>query len=524
MIIKQKLVVIFLLICVCHPFSLSAQERNSSRPNVIFIYADDEGRGMLGYEGQKIVKTPNIDFLAQNGLSFQHVYGCMYCAPARASLITGYADIRKGKFITNRAGIYMNYLEGRLTLDQVDERINKVEANENTGVVLPQVFKRAGYVTGEIGKLEYGFATSRKQMKDHEWDYYYGYLDHRMCHGFYPKVMFENGNPVEIPGNLRVDAFVDSTAFKYGPVFPQFAQNLFMEKAKDFIITNRNKPFFLYFPTNLPHGPVSVPAIDPAFIHNDSLTWKQKMYASMVKMIDDNVGTLMKLIDSLGLSKNTLIIYGADNGHRLYYEGKREEFDNITTAFRSADGGDLFNGNSSLAGLKTTNWEGGVRVPLVYYWPGGRVKKGAVSNQLISNYDLLNTMADLLHVKLPDQKDGISYVPALKGEKMKGHDYVIFSSMLGPALVTKDGWKLRTYLSKEKNIFQLYYLPDDYGEEKDLSSKYPARVDSLKRILLKECNGNLDNGVYHFAKEPATELDDVKKEMRNKITIKAKNS
>ena len=142
---------------------------------------------MLGYEGQKIIKTPNIDFLAHNGLSFQHVYGAMYCAPARASIITGYADIRKGKFITNRAGIYMDYLEGRLTLNEVDERINKVEANENTGVVLPQVFKRAGYVTGEIGKLEYGFATSRKQMRDHQWDYYYGYLDHRMCHGFYPE-------------------------------------------------------------------------------------------------------------------------------------------------------------------------------------------------------------------------------------------------------------------------------------------------------------------------------------------------
>jgi arylsulfatase A-like enzyme len=297
-----------------------------------------------------------------------------------------------------------------------------------------------------------------------------------------------------------------------------------MEKAKDFIITNRDKPFFLYFPTNLPHGPVSVPAIHPAFIHNDSLTWKQKMYASMVKMIDDNVGTLIKLIDSLGLAKNTLIIYGADNGHRLYYEGKREKFDNITTAFRSADGVDLFNGNSGLAGLKTTNWEGGVRVPLVYYWPGGPVKKGAVSNQLISNYDLLNTMADILQVKLPDQKDGISYLPALKGEKMKGHDYVIFSSMLGPAMVTKDGWKLRTYLSKGKSIFQLYYLPDDYGEEKDLSTQYPARVDSLKQIMLKECNGNLDNGVYHFAQEPATELDDVKKEMENKVTIKAKKS
>lgn len=509
---QKRIIILFLLIYACRPFSLSAQEHDPSRPNVIFIYTDDEGRGMLGYEGQKIVKTPNVDFMAQNGLSFQHVYGCMYCAPARASLITGYADLRKGKFITNRAGIYIDYLEGKLPLNEVDERINKVEANENTGLVLPQVFKKAGYVTGEIGKLEYGFATSRKQMRDHQWDYYYGYLDHRMCHGFYPEVMFENGKPIKIPGNLRPDAFVDSNAFKNGPVYPKFAQNLFMEKARDFIINNRNKPFFLYFPTNLPHGPVSVPAIDPAFADNDTLTWKQKMYASMVKMIDDNVGTLMKLVDSLGLTKNTIFIFGSDNGHQLYYETKREHVDNISTAFRSANGGDLFNGNSGLAGLKTTNWEGGVRVPLVYYWPGGPIKKGTVSNQLIANYDLLNTMADLLHVKPPDQKDGISYLPAIKGEKMQGHDYVLFSSMLGPALVTKDGWKLRTYVIKGKEVFQLYYLPDDYGEEKDLSNKYPDKVDSLKKILLKECNGNLDNGVYYFAKQPRTELSEAKNE------------
>lgn len=498
------------LFLMMQPLFVSGQRAASSKPNVIFIYTDDEGRGMLGYEGQKIVKTPHVDFMAQNGIVFQNVHGCMYCAPARASLLTGFADIRKGKFILNRAGVYIDYLEGKLTLPEVDARINKVEAGENPGMVLPQVFRKAGYITGEIGKLEWGFATSRKQMKDHGWNYYYGYLDHRMCHGFYPEVMFENGNPVKIPGNTRPDAFVDSTAFKYGPVYPQFAENLFMEKARDFIINNKDKPFFLYFPTNLPHGPVSVPAIHPEFINNDSLTWKQKMYASMVKMIDDNVGTFIHLIDSLGLTKNTIIIFGADNGHRVYYEGKKENYDNITTAFRSENGGDIFNGNDGMAGLKTTNWEGGVRVPLVYYWPGGPIKPGTVSHQLIANYDLLSTMADLLNIKIPDEKDGLSYLPLLQGKKMPGHDHIVFSSFLGPALITRDGWKIRTYLLKNKQVFQLYYLPDDYGEKKDLSKQYPKRTDSLKRILLKECNGSLDNGTFHFKRLPPTELGNIK--------------
>ncbi|MGH2643092.1 MAG: sulfatase-like hydrolase/transferase [Chitinophagaceae bacterium] len=488
-----------------------AQNSHPNKPNVIFIYTDDEGRGMLGFEGQKIIKTPNVDFMAKNGMVFQNDYGCMFCAPARASLLTGFSDVRKGKFITNRAGIYIDYLKGMLTLHEVDARLNKVEAVEHPGMVLSQVFDSAGYVTGEIGKLEWGFATSRKQMKDHGWDYYYGYLDHRMCHGFYPEVMFENGNPVRIPGNTRPDAFVDSNAFKHGPIYPEFAENLFMDKAREFIIKNRNHPFFLYFPTNLPHGPVSVPAIDPEFIHNDSLTWKQKMYASMIKMIDDNVGTFIKLIDSLGLSQNTIFIFGADNGHHLYYEGKKEHYDNITTAFSSANGGDIFNGNDGMAGLKTTNWDGGVLVPMVYYWPGGPIKPGTISYQLISNYDLLPTVADLLHVKIPDKKDGISYLPILEGKKMKGHNDVVYGSFMGPALVTRDGWKLRTYLLHGKNIFQLYYLPKDYAEEHDLRKQYPEKVDSLKRILLKKCNGNLRNGIYDFDTQPLTELNDIKR-------------
>jgi arylsulfatase A-like enzyme len=496
--------------CILH--SSHAQKNRQNKPNVIFIYTDDEGRGMLGYEGQQIIKTPNVDMMAKNGISFQRDYGCMFCAPARASFLTGFADIRKNKFILNRAGIYIDYLQGRLTLPEVDDHIDAIEKKENPGMVLPQVFAKAGYITGEIGKLEWGFATSSKQMKDHGWDYYYGYLDHRMCHGFYPKVMFENGNPIKIPGNTRPDSFVDSTAFKYGPVYPQFAQTLFMDKATQFIINNQQKPFFLYFPTNLPHGPVSVPAIHPDFMDNGLLTWKQKMYASMIKMVDENI-TLIHLVDSLGLSKNTIFVFGADNGHLLYYEGKKENYDNITTAFRSAYGGDVFNGNDGFAGLKTTNWEGGVHVPLVFYWPGGPIKPGTVSNQLISNYDFLTTMADLLKVKVPDKKDGVSYLPALKGVEMKGHDYVIFSSMDGPSIITKDGWKLRTYLKSDKEYFMHYNLKKDYAEENKLSKKYPEKVNALKQILLKEYNGDLHNGIYYFERTPATELDQVKRDV-----------
>ncbi|MBC9913072.1 sulfatase-like hydrolase/transferase [Chitinophaga varians] len=483
----------------------SAQSGKAPRPNVIFIYTDDMGRGMLSGYGQQIVQTPHIDLLARGGMRFDNSYGSMYCAPARASMLTGYSDVRKGKFALNRAGIYINYLQGKLTLPEVDERLAPFEQSEHPGMVLPQVFKKAGYVTGEIGKLEWGFATSRRQMAAHGWDYYYGYLDHRMCHGFYPMVMFENGAPVRIAGNTRPDSYPDSAALLNGKEKPQYAENLFMEKARQFIVGNKDKPFFLYYPTNLPHGPVSVPAIDPAFAHNDQLTERQKMYASMVKMVDDNVGTFIHLIDSLGLTKNTLIIFGSDNGHWLYYEGKQPRVDNITTRFYSDNGADIFNGNSGLAGLKETNWEGGVRVPFICYWPG-KVPAGTVNRNLVAGYDLLSTMADLLQVQVPDQKDGRSYLPSMLGKKAIPRDQVVFSSFMGPALVTRDGWKLRTYLLDNKNIFQLYHLPTDNRETKDLSAQYPQKVDSLKRVLTKACDGQLQNGIFYFNRLPATEV------------------
>lgn len=448
-------------------------------------------------------------------------YGCMYCAPSRASLLTGYSDIRKNKFILNRAGIYIDYLQGRISMDRVQATIDSIEANEKPGMVLPQVFKKAGYVTGEIGKLEWGFAVSFKQMKEHGWDYYYGYLDHRMCHGFYPMVMFENGKEVKIAGNSRPDAFVDSAAFRHGPVHPQFAEDLFMEKARDFIIRNRSHPFFLYFPTNLPHGPVSAPAIAPEFAARHDLTYSQKMYATMVKIIDDNVGKIKHLVDSLGISRNTIIMFGSDNGHYLYYEGRKEKVGNINTKFLSENGGDIFNGNDGLAGLKETNWEGGVRVPLVYYWPG-TIKPG-ISDHLLANYDILATMADLLHVKIADNKDGLSYLPELYGKQFNGHQYVVFSSMIGPALVTKDGWKLRTNVKGTNDVFQLYYLPRDYREDHDLATKYPEKLNELKRLLLKECGGSYTNGIYNFEHSPATELDQMPEAKKTNTSPISKN-
>ena len=163
-----------------------------------------------------------------------------------------------------------------------------------------------------------------------------------------------------------------------------------------------------------------------------------------------------------------------------------EEFNNIDTKFYSHLAGDIFNGNDGMAGLKFSNWEGGVRVPLIYHWPG-RIEGGKVLNQMVANYDMLSTFADMLDVEVPNKKDGLSYWPALFGNYSEKHEYVVFNSKLGPALVTADGWKIR--YQKTADIYQLYFLPDDYTEANNLAAKYPEKVELLKKKLLIECGG-----------------------------------
>lgn len=158
--------------CVVIPLSA----RDKERPNVVFIYADDLGRGMLSHYGQKIISTPNIDRLFQQGTSFEYA---IYSAPARASLLTGYHDCRRGKWNISDGG-QLEQATDYTILDFVERKVNAALVElPDTDLLLPQVFKCAGYVTGQVGKLDWGFTVTRQQVRKHGWDYYCGYLDHQ---------------------------------------------------------------------------------------------------------------------------------------------------------------------------------------------------------------------------------------------------------------------------------------------------------------------------------------------------------
>lgn len=484
-----------------------------SQPNIVFVYADDLGRGMLSAYGQKHFRTPNIDRVAREGMRFANSYGCAYCAPARASLFQGRHDCHAGQWTFTNGGIYTRYQSGELSMEEIMETVNTTSMTPTARTLfLGEALKEAGYTTGQIGKLDWGFASTPQRMKRQGWDYHYGYYDHIMCHGFYPSFLFENGERVDIEGNTHLfcgrgrswDECPESHAIRWNREGKKhYSQDLFNDKIQDFLDTNRNRPFFLYHPSQLPHGPISVPEIHPGIRQAEGLTDYEKEYASMVLRLDDTVGLIYEKLESLKILDNTVIIFASDNGHEVYARqtGKTSKttdihtgvkFDDITTRFTSEAGGDVFNGNDGMSGLKFTSWEGGARIPFMIRWPGV-VKENSSTTRLMANYDTMTTLSDIAGVKVPESRtDGVSFLPTLAGWEQEARKPVVFGSFLGPAIVTAEGWKLRSIAADQR--FQLYRLQDDPREEHDLSAACPDITQDLTAQLFSMCDGNLTNG------------------------------
>jgi arylsulfatase A-like enzyme len=488
---------------------------SKEKPNIIYIYADDLGRGMLSCYGQKLFKTPNIDRLAEEGIRFTNSYGCAVCAPARASLLTGYHDCHAGAWSYTKAGIYKDLSkENGLSYDEIRELVNNTSYNERSDeVFLATIAKRGGLTTGEIGKLEWGFSTTPERLAKHDWDYHFGYYDHVRCHGFYPPFLWENGKMIDIPGNEHMDC--GSTYQNETPENRKqsderggkevYSQDLFNEKIEKFIRNHKNEPFFLYHPSQLPHGPTAVPEVHPGVKNSESLTLWEKEYASMILRLDDTVGMIYATLEELGILDNTMIIFAADNGHEnAYYteegrcSGSKKTLDgriidHIDLNYTSELTGDIFNGNDSMSGKKKYSLEGGVRIPYIVRMPRAE-QAGTVSDSLIANYDTMATISDFLGVEQPEWKDGNSFLNSLRGVKQLPPEHVVFAGNVGPALVTPDGWKIR-YLTPVRR-FQLFYLPDDYREEKNLAEENPDKLREMATKLLKCCDGNMYHGTW----------------------------
>jgi len=467
---KQSNLIFFL--SVCSSLLFTAPSFSQTKTNVVFILADDLGYGDLGSYGQKLIKTPNIDRLAANGIRFTQFYaGTSVCAPSRASLMTGQH--------TGHTPIRGNYeIKPERQLPLPDSTFT-----------IAELFKNAGYTTGLFGKWGLGFPGSSGAPNNQGFDQFYGFNCQRQSHNFFPSHLWENTNRITLKNTLTQQE-------DYAPEFIQ-------KKAMQFLTNNRDKPFLLFLTYTLPHAGLQLPAGDPVFESykkkfNESpqpiaTTWNgvgyqpqaypKAAYAAMVSKLDQYVGEVVKKLKDLGLEKNTLIVFTSDNGpHRE--GGNQPEFFNSSGGFR---------------GVKRDLYEGGIREPMIISWPA-QIKKGAESNHIGAFWDFMPTFADLLKQEQPQNIDGISILPTLTAKvKQAQHAslYWEFHEDGGRQAVRMGNWKgVRLNVKKDKNAaLQLFDLSKDPQETKDLSSAYPDVVKEMSNIMR---NSRVENKDFPF--------------------------
>ncbi|MHC4495795.1 MAG: sulfatase-like hydrolase/transferase [Planctomycetota bacterium] len=414
----------------------SATAGRSNEPNIIFILADDLGYGDLGCYGQKTIKTPNIDKLAGEGMKFtDHYAGSTVCAPSRCCLMTG--------LHTGHALVRAN---GNVPLRASD-------------VTVAELLKDAGYSTGIIGKWGLGEAGSTGIPNKQGFDYWFGYLNQRHAHNYYPTYLWRNKEKVSLKNEVNhVIGGRDRTPGGVATKRVEYSHDLFAEEALGFVEQNKDRPFFLYLPFTIPHANneaggkgMEVPSFGP---YSDK-DWPdpQKGHAAMITRMDGDVGRLMAKLKKLGLDENTVVMFSSDNGP--HKEG----------------GGDpaFFNASGPLKGYKRALYEGGIRVPMIARWPG-RIKVGSVSDHISAFWDFLPTCCELVGVEAPEGIDGISMVSTLLGEsrRQKKHEvlYWEFHEQGKKLAVRMGNWKgVRLNVAKKPDgPIELYDLRDDIGE------------------------------------------------------------
>ncbi len=482
--------------------------KENHHPNIILIFADDLGMGMLSHYGQTHLTTPNIDSIAKEGISFKRFYGSTFCAPSRYTLLTGMHDGHQGAG-SHTPGSFIKKLD-KTTQDpdqweavynkHLDERKKRIVIPDSE-LFLAQVAKKAGYTTAQFGKLDIGFLTWHDRIKRLGWDHYVGYYDHARAHGFYPRYLWKNGEKLPLKGNTKWDAGKASENGNepVGSHGETYSQDIFISEILDFIRTHKEKPFFIYHSTQLPHGPVAVNKLHPEVADNPDLTLSEKKYASMVKMLDEHVGLILKELKDQGIEDNTIVMFTSDNGHETYYENKKKKLpkknkklltdhskSNMTNnKWRTSNGGDIFNGAAGMAGLKWDTLEGGIHCPMFIKWPA-KIKPNSNSEHLATHYDFMATLADLTGQSIPKEKNSLSYLPTLTGAKEQPtHDWIFvnFGRATKGTVITKDHWKL---IQLKNGSFQLYSLKDDFKEEVNVEKQHPEIVKKLKSIFLKE--------------------------------------
>jgi arylsulfatase len=471
---------------IAAPGILSKCSRTVKKPNIIYILADDLGYGELGCYGQQKIKTPNIDRLAAEGMKFsQHYSGSPVCAPSRCTLLTGkhtgHSQVRANDEMAELGDVWNDpRIEGQWPLTKNTETIGT--SLQNTG-----------YTTSVIGKWGLGGPGSTGEPNKQGFDHWFGYLCQRQAHNYYPPHLWKNDKKFILEGNdyfsphqkfpddadpHDLNAYAQYSTKHYAP-------DLMAEEALNFIKSNKDNPFFLYFATPIPHVALQIPAdslkkYEDAFPETPYLGEKgylphpapRAAYAAMISRMDRDIGHIIALLKKLGLDKDTLVIFSSDNGP-TYAGGVDYEF------FKSA---------GPLRELKGRIYEGGIRVPMIAHWPG-HIKSGTESAHISAFWDVMPTLCEIANAPIPPDTDGISFAPTLLGSGVQNkHAYLYweFLSYGGQQAVRMGRWKgIRTDLKNKDTdtSIQLYDLKEDIKESNNIAADNPEVVAKIKEIM-----------------------------------------
>jgi arylsulfatase len=339
-------------------------------------------------------------------------------------------------------------------------------------LTIAELLKSRGYVTGAMGKWGLGQVGTTGDPSTQGFDLFYGYYCQAHAHNHYPKFLWRNATKEQLPGN-------DDT--RTGETY---AQDRFAEEAMEFIRKHRDEPFFLYLPLIISHASIQVPesALEPYEGKIPETPYQHKGhyfqhrsphagYAAMVSYLDRDIGRIVDLIDELGLSDNTLILFTSDNGPTHDRVGGSDS--------------DFFESSGPLRGRKGSVYEGGIRVPLIARW-SGKIPAGRESDHIAASWDMLPTLCEITHTDVPANLDGISFVPTLFGEgSQRKHDYLYweFPAYQKQQAVRAGNWKaVRSGVDQGDTEFELYDLSTDIGEGRNVAGEHPHVVKRMTEL------------------------------------------
>lgn len=336
----------------------------ATKPNILFILADDLGYGDLSSFGAQDMRTPNIDRLVSQGMRFDRFYAnCPVCSPTRSSLMTGrYPDMAG---VPGVIRTHQNNSWGYL---------------DPNAVTLPDMLRKAGYRTGIVGKWHLGL-ESPNTPNERGFDHFHGFLGDMMDDYWHHRrhdinYMRLNGETIDPEGH---------------------ATDLFSRWASDFIAEQpkSSKPFFLYLAYNAPHTPIHPPAdwVERVLAREPGINRQRAELVALIEHFDDGVGRVLKTLEEAGQAQNTLVVFSSDNGGQLSVGAN----------------------NGGLHGGKQNMWEGGIRVATCAVWPG-HIQPGSKSDRVALTMDWYPTLCDIAGVQVTHKIDGVSLLSALRGE------------------------------------------------------------------------------------------------------------